>query len=66
MSPDTDAVDPDEIDLAILDIYDMTSDAGVSLSQARLMLREAVDRAYQIVSEMDDLRADDDVPRLLN
>ena len=53
--------DLDEIDLAILAIYDMTDEAGVSPAQARVMLRERVEIAGDIA---DALHHDDTGPAL--
>lgn len=45
----------DEVDLAILELFDMTDEAGVCPAQARLMFRERIEIAYAwIESEADD------------
>lgn len=44
----------DEVDLAILDIYDMTADAGVCVRQTLLLLRERIELAAQLVDELHD------------
>lgn len=48
----------DEVTLAIIDIYDMAEEVGVSRTQSRLMLREAVDRAAEILDEVEAFEAE--------
>ncbi len=42
-------IDLDEVTIAILDLYDLADEFGVTTSQARLMLREAVEIAAAIL-----------------
>lgn len=46
-------MDLDEVDLAILNIFDMAEEAGVSAYQTLRMLRERIDVAYALL-EADD------------
>lgn len=48
----------DEVTLAIIEIYDMTEDVGVSRTQSRLMIREAVDLAAEILDEVEAFEAE--------
>lgn len=47
-------MDLDEVDLAILDLYELADEAGVSITQARIMLRERVDIAAEIIDALTD------------
>lgn len=49
----------DEVDLALLDIFEMTAEAGVSATQTRAMLRERIEIAGDIA---EDVLAEIDVP----
>lgn len=42
----------DEVDLAILRLYDMTDDVGVSRAEATRMFRERLEVAEQIIDDM--------------
>lgn len=39
----------DEVDLLILDLFDLTDDVGVTASQARLMFRERIEIMYALI-----------------
>lgn len=44
----------DEVDLALLEIYEMTADHGISSSQTRVMLRERIEIAAELIDLMGD------------
>lgn len=52
-------MDADEIDLAILDLYDYGEEFGVSPVQMMRRLQQAIRDAYLIVSDLEDERATD-------
>jgi hypothetical protein len=45
-------MDLDEIDLAILDLIEITDDAGISRGQAARMLHERIEIAFAIVDAL--------------
>ena len=52
-------MDIDEIDLAILDLYDYGEDYGVSRVQMHRLLQERITTAYLIASMVEDEQAFD-------
>lgn len=54
----------DEIDLAILDLYEYGDDNGVSPVQMMRKLQEAIRVAYLIASEIEDNQSIDPMPSL--
>lgn len=55
-------MDQDEIDLAILDLFQYGEEFGVSATQMARRLQQAINDAYLVVSELDDERALDPMP----
>jgi len=52
----------DEVDLALLELFDMAGECGVCPFQFHRLLQERITTAYLIVSEFDDRLADDPMP----
>lgn len=52
----------DEIDIAILDLYEYGDDHGVSAVQMMRKLQEAIRIAYLIASEVEDNQSIDPMP----
>lgn len=57
-------MDPDEIDLAILDLYEYGEDYGISATQMMRRLQQAVADAYLVISEIEDERALNPMPSI--
>lgn len=55
-------MDLDEVDIALLDLYDLAGEQGVCPFQFHRLLQERITTAYLIVSEIEDEQADDDNP----
>ena len=57
-------MDLDEVDLALLDLYDMAGDSGVCPFQFHRLLQERITTAYMIASDIEDAQADDELPTI--
>lgn len=66
MPPELDDLDMDEVDLAILALFDLGDDYGVTPSQMIRLIRDRLDVAAEIADMAADSAAFDEVPRLLN
>lgn len=62
MSLETDDLDTDEVDLAILDLISMGEDYGISPSQMLRLIRDRVTVAAEIADMAADTAADDELP----
>lgn len=55
-------MDLDEVDFALLDLYDMAGEHGVCPFQFHRLLQERITQTYLMVSEVEDAQADDENP----
>ena len=55
-------LDYDEVDLALLDLYEFADEQGVCPFQFHRLLQERITATYMIVSDIEDAQADDENP----